>query len=111
MVMQKLWALSALTTLGMMLKRAWTLTLPCQQGKSFPSATVMLPTFAAQRQPTTAQNVCRLQNAQGCIAVTGQDMLDRTTRQAASAVQLRLYSRSIRLEMYCASDLFHGLSR
>ena len=66
---------------------------------------------AAQRKRTTAQDVCRPQSAPGSIAVTGQDMLDSTLRQAAAAAQLRLYSRSIRLEMYCASDLFHGLSR
>ena len=110
-VMQKLWAPKVLTDLGLLLMRARSQTLPCQQGMSINFATAKLPNYAAQRKRTTAQDVCRPQSAPGSIAVTGQDMLDSTLRQAAAAAQLRLYSRSIRLEMYCASDLFHGLSR
>ena len=110
-MMQRLWALKVLTDLGMLLKRARSQTLPCQQGMSTTSATAELPDCAAQRKCMIAQNMCRPQNAPGSIAVTGQDMLDGTLRQAAPAAQLRLYSRSIRLEMYCTSDLFHGLSR
>ena len=110
-LMQRLWALSVLTCSGMMLTRARSLTLALQQGMSISSATEKLPYDAAQRRCTAAQNMCRPQNAPGSIAVTGQDMPDSTSRQAAPAAQLRVYSRSIRLEMYCASDLLHSLSR
>ena len=70
-----------------------------------------LPECAALRKCMTAQCMCRLQKATECTAATGQDMLDSTLKQTAAAAQLRLYTRSVRLEMYCASDLFHGLSR
>ena len=110
-LMQELWVLTVPILLGMLLKRAGSLTLLCQQSMSLTSAPAELPQCAAQRECTTAQDLCRPQNAPGSTAVTEQDMLDSTIRQAAAAARLRLYSRSIRLEMYCTADLFHGLSR